>query len=79
MKTDMTTALTTALSGLQVGVNNARSAAAEVAKLTTGSKSVQDTVGPLLSLQQSEQEVAVMSKVVGVENDALGRFVDETV
>ena len=78
MKTDMTSTLTSALSGLQVGVNKARAAAGEVAKLTTGSKSVQDAVRPLLSLQEAEQQVAVTSKVIGVENDTLGRFVDET-
>lgn len=79
MKTDLTSTLTAALSGLQVGINNARSAAGEVEKLTTGSKSVQDTVRPLLQLQQAEQEVSVASKIVQVENDTLGRFVDETV
>lgn len=78
MKTDMTSTLTSALSGLQVGVNNARAAADEVAKLTTGSKSVQDTVGPLLNLQQAEQQVATTSKVIDVESDTLGRFIDET-
>ncbi|MCK5386656.1 MAG: hypothetical protein KAJ39_05695 [Gammaproteobacteria bacterium] len=78
MKTDMTSTLTSALSGLQVGVNKARAAAGEVAKLTTGSKSVQDAVRPLLSLQEAEQQVAVTSKVIDVENDTLGRFVDET-
>lgn len=74
----MTSTLTSALSGLQVGVNNARAAADEVSKLTTGSKSVQDTVGPLLNLQQAEQQVATTSKVIGVESDTLGRFIDET-
>ena len=74
----MTTTLTTALSGLQVGVNNAQKAAGEVAKLTTGSKSVQEAVKPLLNLQQAEQDVAVNSKVVKAESDTLGRFVDET-
>ena len=79
MKTDMTSILTNALSGLQVGVNKARSAAGEVAKLTTGSQSVQDTVRPLLALNEAERDVAVASKVISVENDTLGRFVDETV
>ena len=78
MKTDMTTTLTSALSGLQVGVNKARSAAGEVAKLTTGSDAVKDTVAPLLKLQEAETQVAVTSDVVQVENDTLGRFVDET-
>ena len=78
MKTDMTTTLTTALSGLQVGVNKARSAAGEVAKLTTGSDDVRAAIAPLLKLQQAEQEVAVTTNVVQVENDTLGRFVDET-
>lgn len=77
MKTDMTSTLTSALSGLQVGVAKARSAANEVAKLTVGSKTVQDAVGPLLKLQEAEQQVATTSKVVGVENETLGRFVDE--
>ena len=75
----MTSILTNALSGLQVGVNKARSAAGEVAKLTTGSQSVQDTVRPLLALNEAERDVAVASKVISVENDTLGRFVDETV
>ena len=79
MKTDMTSTLTAALSGLQVGVKDARNAAGEIAKLTTGSKSVQDAVKPLLSLQQAEQDVAIASKVVKAEDDNLGRFVDETV
>lgn len=78
MKTDMTSTLTSALAGLQVGVNKARAAAGEVAKLTTGSKNVQDAIRPLLKLQEAEQQVAVTSKVIGVENDTLGRFVDES-
>jgi len=79
MKTDLQSTLMNALSGMQVGVNRARSAAGEVAKLTTGSDTVRDTVKPLLELQKAEQEVSVASKVVQVENDTLGRFVDETV
>ena len=75
----MTSILTNALSGLQVGVNKARLAAGEVAKLTTGSQSVQDTVRPLLALNEAERDVAVASKVISVENDTLGRFVDEKV
>jgi len=78
MKTDMTSTLTSALSGLQVGVNKARAAAGEVAKLTTGSESVQNAVRPLLNLQEAEQQVAVTSNVIGVENDTLGRFIDES-
>lgn len=79
MKTDLASTLTTALSGLQVGVNKARAAAGEVAKLTTESETVRDTVKPLLDLQQAEQEVAIASKVVKAENETLGRFIDETV
>ncbi len=79
MNTDMTTTLTSALSGLQVGVNKARNAAGEVAKLTTDSDSVRDAVGPLLKLQEAETQVAATTDVVQVENDTLGRFVDETV
>jgi len=78
MNTDMTTSLTSALSGLQGGVNKARSAAGEVAKLTTGSDSVRDAVAPLLKLQEAETQVAVTTDIVQVENDTLGRFVDET-
>lgn len=78
MKTDITTSLTAALSGLQVGINKARTASGQVAKLTTESDTVRDTVRPLLSLQQAEQDVAVSSKVVKAESDTLGRFVDET-
>ena len=74
----MVSTLTSALSGLQVGVNNARKAAGDVAKLTTGSKDVQDAVGPLLKLQEAKQQVATSSKTIEVENDTLGRFVDET-
>ena len=48
-----------------------------MAKLTVGSKDVQDTVGPLLNLQQAEQQVATTSKVIEVENDTLGRLIDE--
>ncbi len=79
MKTDMTTTLTSALSGLQVGVNKARKAAGEVAKLTTGSDSVKDAVAPLLKLQEAETQVSATTDVVQVENDTLGRFVDESV
>ena len=78
MKTDMTTTLTSALSGLQVGISNAQKAADEVSKLTTGSENVQNAVKPLLNLNQAEQQVATTSKVIEVENDTLGRFVDET-
>lgn len=78
MKTDLTSTLTSALAGLQVGINNARSAAGEVAKLTTGSEAVQDTVRPLLNLQEAERDIAVSSKVVKTEGETLGRFVDET-
>ena len=78
MKTDITSSLTAALSGLQVGVNRARAASGEIAKLTTESDAVKDTVRPLLSLQQAETEVATSSKIVQAENDTLGRFVDET-
>jgi len=78
MKTDMTSTLTSALSGLQVGVNKARQASGEIAKLTTGSDSVKDAVAPLLKLQEAETQVAVTTDVVQVENDTLGRFVDET-
>jgi hypothetical protein len=78
MKTDMTTTLTSALSGLQVGVNKARNAAGEVAKLTTGSDSVRDAIAPLLKLQEAETQVAATTDIVQVENDTLGRFVDET-
>ena len=79
MKTDMPSMLTNALSGVQVGVDKARTASNEIAKLTTGSKGVQDTVRPLLALGEAERDVAVASKVASVENDTLGRFVDETV
>lgn len=78
MNTDMTTSLTAALTGLQVGVNKARNAAGEVAKLTTGSDSVRDAVAPLLKLQEAETQVAATTDVVQVENDTLGRFIDET-
>lgn len=77
MTNDISTSLTSALSGLQVGVNKARTAAGDVAKLTTGSENVQDAIRPLLSLQQSEQEISAASKIVKAE-DGLGRFVDET-
>jgi len=77
MKTDMPSMLTNALSGVQVGVDKARTASSEIAKLTTGSKSVQDTVRPLLALNEAERDVAVASKVISVENDTLGRFIDE--
>ncbi|MCW9031001.1 MAG: hypothetical protein OQK58_05885 [Gammaproteobacteria bacterium] len=78
MKTDISSSLTAALSGLQVGVNRARAASGEISKLTTESDSVRDTVRPLLALQQAETEVATSTKVVKAENDTLGRFVDET-
>lgn len=79
MKTDLTATLTSALSGLQAGINNARSAASEVAKLTTESESVRDAIKPLLDLQQAEQTTAVAAKVIKAEDETLGRFIDETV
>lgn len=78
MKSDLSTSLTAALSGLQVGINRARAASGEVAKLTTESDTVKDTVRPLLALQQAEQEVAVSTKVIKADDETLGRFVDET-
>ena len=78
MNTDMTTSLTSALTGLQVGINKARNAAGEVAKLTTGSDGVKDAVDPLLKLQEAETQVSATTDVIQVENDTLGRFVDET-
>lgn len=78
MKTDITSTLTSALSGLQVGVNRARAASSEVAKLTIESDSVRDTVRPLLALNQAEEEVAVSTQIVKAEDESLGRFIDET-
>ena len=78
MKTDITSSLTAALSGLQVGVSRARAASGEVAKLTTESETVRDTVRPLLAIQQTEQETAASTQVVKAEDESLGRFVDET-
>lgn len=77
MKTDITSTLTSALSGLQVGMNRARAASSEVARLTVGSDSVRDTVRPLLALHQAEQEVAVSTQIVKAEDESLGRFIDE--
>lgn len=79
MQTDLSTTLTNALAGLQVGVKKARLAAGEVAKLTLGSKSVQDTIKPLIGLQRTKEEVEVSTKIVKVEDDILGRFIDEKV
>lgn len=76
MKTDMASTLTNALSGLQVGISNAAAAAGEVQRLTTGSQEVQDTVRPLLKLQESENDVAVASKIVQTDNDTLGSLID---
>ena len=78
MKSDLSTSLTAALSGLQVGINRARAASGEVANLTTESDTVRDTVRPLLAMQQAEQEVAVSTKVIKADDETLGRFVDET-
>ena len=79
MRTGLDQTLSSALSGLQVGVDRARSAAGEVARLTTGSETVRDTVKPLLELQKSEQEVSVATKIIKAQDENLGRFVDETV
>lgn len=78
MRTDMDKTLTSALSGLQVGVNNAAAAAGEVGRLTTGSKEVQDAVRPLLKLQQAENQVAVSSQVIKADNETLGSLIDVT-
>lgn len=79
MKTDISSTLTSALSGLQVGVNRARTSANEISRLSTNSDTVRDAIGPLVNLQKAETEVAVNSKVVKAEGETLGRFVDETV
>ena len=73
------TTITQALSGLQVGIDQARSAAGDVARLTIGSQTVQDTIKPLLDLQQSEQAVALNTKIIQAEDENLGRFIDEQV
>ena len=78
MKTDLQTSLTSALSGLQVGINRARAASSEVARLTTGSDTVRDTVRPLLQMEQAATEVSVSTEVVKAEDETLGKFVDET-
>jgi hypothetical protein len=78
MKTDLSSSLTAALSGLQVGINRARSASGEVARLTTESDTVRDTVRPLLAMQQAETEVAVSTQVVKAADETLGQFIDET-
>jgi hypothetical protein len=78
MRTDITSTFTTALSGLQVGIANAAGAAGEVGRLTTGSKEVQDTVRPLLKLQQGEQQVAASSMVAKADGEALGSLIDVT-
>lgn len=79
MKTDLSTSLSAALSGLQVGINRARAASGEVARLTTESDTVKDTVRPLLAMQEAEQQVSVSTQVVKADDETLGRFVDETV
>jgi len=79
MRTDMTSSLSSALSGLQVGMKSAEKAANDVAKLTTGSDSVREVVAPLIALQQAEQSVATASKVIKTDNETLGRFMDEKV
>ena len=79
MKTDLSTSLSAALSGLQVGINRARAASGEVARLTTESDTVRDTVRPLLAMQEAEQQVSVSTQVVKADDETLGRFVDETV
>lgn len=78
MQIDTQNTLTSALAGLQVGVSHARNAADEVAKLTSGSDAVRDTVKPLLELNQAETEVAVGAKVVKAQDESLGRLIDET-
>ncbi len=79
MKPNLETTLSSAMAGLQTGINQAKKASGEVAKLTTGSDEVQDTVRPLLKLQEAEQQVAASTQVVKADNETLGRFVDETV
>lgn len=70
--------LTSALAGLQVGVKHARDAAQDVAKLSSGSREVQDAVKPLLDMQKAETEVAVNSKVVRAQDETLGTLIDTT-
>ena len=78
---DISTTLTTALSGvqLQAGIAKAASASAEVARLTTGSQEVQDAIRPLLKLQDAEQQVQIASEVVKAEGETLGTLIDVTV
>lgn len=78
MKLDLGVSLTSALSGLQVGVDRARAAAGEVAKLTAGSDSAKNVVKPLLELQKAKQEVGLNAKVIQVQDETLGRLVDKT-
>lgn len=78
MSLDMEKTLTSALSGVQVGVNKAAMASAEVGRLTTGSKDVQDAVRPLLKLQEAENQVALSSEVIKTENETLGTLIDVT-
>ena len=79
MRTGLDQTLTQALSGLQVGIDRARSAADDVARLTTGSDTVRDTVRPLLELHKAEHEVSVGTKIIKAQDETLGRFIDETV
>lgn len=71
--------LNNALTGLQTGISRANDAAGEIARLTTGSQEVRDTVKPLLELHKAEQEVATNAKVIEATDEALGRFVDVSV
>lgn len=76
MSIDTGNTLTSALTGLQVGMKQARDAADHVAKLSTGSREVRDAVKPLLDLRKAETEVAVNSKVVKAQNETLGTLID---
>lgn len=75
---DLGATLTKALSGLQVGVANARGAAGQVGVLTTGSKEVQDAVRPLLKLQKSEKDFVVEKTLATADDENLGKLIDVT-
>lgn len=77
MKIDDT--LKNALAGLQSGINSARAATGEVARLTTDNKDVHDMIKPLLDLNESEQKVAANAKVVKAADEMLGQIIDVTV
>lgn len=62
--------------GLQQGLDKAARAADDVAHSTMDGREVQDTVEPLMRLNEARREVAVNTEVVKASDEMLGSIID---